>query len=211
MPIWNRSSVPEEALALIKDGASCSLTPYVASDGSFRIGWGSKALPNGNPVPDPAGPDAADAEISQRQADALLERDIAASLKVLGAAVWVPIQECQAGALLAFLHAEGPGALINSPVMYALNQGRAELAGRQIQRWCLVPGETEGDMVISLAKARRRFAETEVFRGVDPEIAGTRAAAKTEEQLAALKQAADDEAGAFAQAELERQQGGANG
>lgn len=208
MPIWNRSSVPADALELIKGGgAQCALTPVVGQDGSLRIGWGSDTMPNGDPVRLPDTPDGEVPEISLRQADTMLERDLAAWLKVLGAAAWVPIQECHASALLGFIATAGVRAFVNSPMMYALNRGQVDAAGRQLMRWCLVPGETEGELVISVPLARRRFAEAEVFRGVDPEIALTRAAAKTPEELAALKQAADDEMAAFAQAELQRQGG----
>jgi GH24 family phage-related lysozyme (muramidase) len=210
MPIWSRSSVPPDAVELIKGDAMFAATPVLGPDGDPVIGWGSRVLPNGAPVPAPDSPEAADVEVSQRQADAMLERDLAEQLKILGAAAWLPIQECHAAALLAFLFAEGVGAFVNSPVMYALNKGHVDLAGRQLHRWCMVPGEAEGEMVLSLTKARRRSIEAEVFRGIDPEIAATRAGAKTLEDFAALKDAADLEAAAFAQAEVERQ-GGTNG
>lgn len=113
----------------------------------WTIGWGS------------TGPDVKPGTIwTQKEADARLERDVAAAAASVGRLVTVPLTFEESAALISFVYNLGEGKLAGSTLLRLLNEGRPrEEVADQFPRWVYGGGKKLPGLVT------RRDAERELF------------------------------------------------
>lgn len=126
----------KEAIDLIKYYESCKLTAYECPTSKalppakkfWTIGWGNTFYANGAPVKEHD-------TITQAEADKLFA-DVLHSFetKVL-AAVRVPLNENQLGALTSFAYNCGIGNLNSSTLLKDVNAGKFKEAAGEFKRW----------------------------------------------------------------------------
>lgn len=95
--------------------------------------------------------------ITEDQAQALLESDIAASVACVNYAVKVNINQNQFDALVDFTFNEGRGSFLRSTLLTLLNMGDFLGASGQFQKWIYAGGEVQPGLI------RRRDAEAALF------------------------------------------------
>lgn len=98
-----------------------------------------------------------DDTITQSEAEALLEKDLARFEDGVKKAVKVPLNENQLAALTSFAYNVGLGAFGTSTLLKHLNEGHYDLAADQLLRWTKAGGKELKGLV------RRRAAERAVF------------------------------------------------
>lgn len=139
-------AVPEAALDLIREFEGCKLHAYKDPVGIPTIGVGH------------TGPDVRMGQcISQEQADALLERDVADVADKIERASKVALTDGQYGALVSFAFNLGFGRLLHSTLWAKLQRGDAAGAAAEFKKWCHAGGKALPGLV------RRREAERKLF------------------------------------------------
>ncbi|HQT84044.1 MULTISPECIES: lysozyme [Acidiphilium] len=139
------------ATQLVEPFEGFSAEPYRDPGGVWSIGYGSTIDAWGNPVT------ADTPAISQADALALVERDLAAAQNVVSAAVFVPLDANQQAALIDFIYNVGAGNFYRSTLLALLNQGDYQGAAAQFVRWDYAAG------VVLPGLLRRREAEAALF------------------------------------------------
>lgn len=159
--------VPLAALVVVKKVEGFRANPYDDNPGNPNntktIGYGSIRDKDNHPVTDGTPP------ISEPEAAALLQRDMASAAMEVGHAVTVPLLDREAAALISWTYNLGGAALHDSTMLKLLNQGDKEHVPAQMRRWVM-----QGPEVL-LGLLRRRWAEAAIFVGLDPTVACTRA------------------------------------
>jgi lysozyme len=135
------------ATQLVEPFEGFSAEPYRDPGGVWSIGYGSTIDAWGNPVT------ADTPAISQADALALVERDLAAAQNVVSAAVFVPLDANQQAALIDFIYNVGAGNFYRSTLLALIEQG----AAAQFVRWDYAAG------VVLPGLLRRREAEAALF------------------------------------------------
>ena len=143
-------AINEAGLKLIKYYEGLRLTAYVDPVGVWTIGWGH----TGNDVH-------AGQTITHKQAEALLEADLAEHEDFIANVVDVPLNEDQRAALVSFAFNVGNGALGSSTLLAKLNYGDCEGAAKEFGRW--VNGTINGVKVTLPGLVKRRRAEADLF------------------------------------------------
>jgi lysozyme len=131
--------------------------PYQDGKGVWTIGYGSTALADGSPVTSTTPP------ITQAAAAALRDRVLQQLAAKLGQMVTLPLQDCQAAALLSFQYNVGSGALRGSKLLKILNSGDILGAADQFEDWIYVT--INHRLVKSKGLMTRRATERSVFLG----------------------------------------------
>ena len=147
-------NIDRKGEALIKSFESCRLTAYLDGGGVATIGWGH------------TGPDVhLGLTITQVQADALFDRDIARFERDVTSLLKVTVTQNQFDALVSFAYncgsdidadtkAEGLG---DSTLLRLVNEGKPDLAVLEFRKW-----NKDGGVVVA-GLTRRRAAEAALF------------------------------------------------
>jgi lysozyme len=141
------TNISKEGLALIKKFEGCELKAYRCPANVLTIGYGvTKGV-------------AEDMEITQQEADEMLNEEIPEYEEYINNMVKVPLEQCQFDALCAWVYNLGPTNLEKSTLLKLLNAGDYHLIPSQIKRWNKAGGETLTGLI------RRREAESILFEG----------------------------------------------
>ena len=140
-------NISQEGLALIKKFEGCELKAYRCPANVLTIGYGvTKGVTE-------------DMEITQQEADEMLNEEIPEYEEYINNMVKVPLEQCQFDALCAWVYNLGPTNLKESTLLKLLNAGDYHLIPSQIKRWNKAGGETLTGLI------RRREAESILFEG----------------------------------------------
>ena len=138
----------DAGLTLTKNFEGLQLAAYADQGGVWTIGYGH------------TGPGVhAGLTITQEQADAFLESDIAGAVTCVNRLVKGPIVQCQFDALVDFTFNLGCASLAASTLLRDVNAGNFAGAGSEFLRWDHVQG------VVIPGLLRRRQAEANLFLG----------------------------------------------
>ena len=138
-------TINDLGLALIKSFENCKLEAYQDQVGVWTIGWGH----TGNVY--------AGQEITQDEADALLETDLTKFENGVSNLVKVPITDNQFAALVSFAFNLGLGALGGSTLLKLVNAQDIDGASLEFLKWDHAGGKPSDGLL------RRRTAESMLF------------------------------------------------
>ena len=188
--LWDRSTVPPLALALVRKAEGDRLQAYLDSGKVPTIGTGSITMPDGSRVR-PGG------HITQQQDDAMLARQLGLWAGVVARVLpkRVPLTVEWAAALISFTHQEGPGALFGSVLADMLDAGLMEQAGQQLNGW--VVATVNGVRGPQLGIMRRMEAQRRIAFGAPLDAAWHEVWALDDAVLLPLYHGACTEAGRF--------------
>ncbi len=169
--LWDGTTLPVQAWQLIEIGEACVLHPYPDGTGVPTIGWGSITMPDGARVTMQS------RALTQAEADALLDQQLAAEVRAVASAITVGIPQGAAAALVDFSHNLGLHALAGSTMRAMIQGGRCDLAADQLGCWVMAGGR------VDLGLMRRREMERRIWLGADAAIAHAQAWAMDEAAL----------------------------
>jgi lysozyme len=135
-----------KGLNLIKKYEGLYLKKYICPAGKPTIGYGHVILPSENY-----------SEITIKQAEELLKKDIAWAGKVINTVVYVPLTQNQFDALVSFVFNCGSGNFIRSTCLKLLNQKNYEKAAEELKKFIHVGTKVLKGLV------NRREEETKLF------------------------------------------------
>jgi lysozyme len=136
----------DAGLSLTKTFEGLSLSAYADQGGVWTIGYGH------------TGPGVyAGLQITQQQADILLQSDVAGAVACVNKLVTWPIVQCQFDALVDFAFNLGCACLASSTLLRAVNAGDFTTAASEFLRWDHVRGQVINGLL------RRRQAESTMF------------------------------------------------
>jgi lysozyme len=144
--------ISQLGIDLIKSFESCSLEPYRDPVKLWTIGWGHLCDDQDDPP----------APLTQEQADALLQADLAKFEQGIVELVKVPLTQHHFDALISLAFNIGLAAFKKSTLLKLLNEHRYGAASDQFKRWTKAGAKTLPGLV------RRREAERDLF--LRPEI-----------------------------------------
>lgn len=130
-----------DGIDLIKEFEGLHLTPYLCPGKIWTIGYGHTRTVR------------AGMQITQAQAEQLLDEDLRLFERAVTRLVTVPLSDNQFSALVCFSFNVGIGNFESSTLLKLLNRGWYEQVPAQLMRWNRVNGEVFGGL------ARRRAAE----------------------------------------------------
>ena len=127
---------------------ACKLTPYQDIRGVWTDGWGNtnNVIPNGPPI-------------SQEQADAELQDNLACAVYAVNTYVDIEITQEEFDALVDFVFNCGVEAFKNSTMLKLLNAGDLNGAANEFPKWDHAAGQVVAGLL------RRRLAEQKEFLG----------------------------------------------
>jgi lysozyme len=138
-------------IALIKEFEGFRKIPYKDSAGVMTIGYGSIRDKDGKPIsinhPD----------ITRKQAEKLLMRDVINAEKAVREYVSVPLCSFQFDALVSFVYNLGENAFKDSTLLKLVNSNQKNLAALEFSQWIYAGGKALDGL------ARRRTAEASLF------------------------------------------------
>ena len=140
-------NISQEGLSLIKKFEGCELKAYRCPANVLTIGYGITKNVTEN------------MEISQEEADEMLNEEITEYEEYVNNMVKVPLEQNQFDSLCAWVYNLGPTNLEKSTLLKLLNAGDYHLIPSQIRRWNKAGGETLKGLI------RRREAESLLFEG----------------------------------------------
>ncbi|HEX4064519.1 MAG TPA: lysozyme [Acidobacteriaceae bacterium] len=136
-----------KGLALTEQFEGCRLNAYQDQVGVWTIGYGH------------TGPDViAGLTITQAQAQAFLQADVASAADCVNRLVAVQLSQEEFDALVDFAFNLGSGALAGSTLLRLLNAGNFTAAAAEFEKW-----DRAGGVVVA-GLLRRRTAETALFQ-----------------------------------------------
>lgn len=138
-------NIGTSGLNLIKSFEKCILHPYDDGYGFLTIGWGH-LIQEGEDFPP---------QITQAQADALFEKDLARFVADVNKLVKVPLTQNQFDALVSFHY--NTGGLGGSTLLKKLNQGRTSEAAEEFNKWIYVKKEKSNGLIKRRAMERALF------------------------------------------------------
>lgn len=141
-------AVSAAAYDLIKRFEACRLKPYLDATKNLTVGWGHKCTVSA--------PYAA-ASITQREADALLIKDVDLALQGIGKFTMVRLSQPQIDALTSLVYNIGVGNYYRSTLRKHLNLSDYRGAAEQFLVWDEINGQHNH------WQAQRRLAEHDLF------------------------------------------------
>jgi lysozyme len=140
-----RRNLSKEAIDLIKSFEGLRLKAYICPGGVWTIGYGH------------TGGVKAGQTVTREHAEAMLIADLVRYQEGVDAAIRVPLNDNEYGALVSFCYNVGYGALAKSTLAKLLNGGDRKGAAAQFMRW------TRGGGKVLPGLTRRRRAEQALF------------------------------------------------
>ena len=150
---YNMRVISEEGKALIKKFEGCELQSYLCSASKLTIGYGH------------TGTTKEGMEITQEEAEGLLDQDLEQFESIVNSAVEVPLDQCEFDALVAWTFNLGGGNLRASTMLKVLNDNKKNEVPAQMRRWN--KATVNGEKVVLPGLERRREAEALLFQGKD--------------------------------------------
>ena len=144
-----RLSVSRSAVELIKAFEGYRAKAARLDDGRWTIGYGHTLTAREG------------AEVTERDAEALLLYDLIQISHALNEYVFAPVTQNQFDALASFVFNIGVRAFRGSPTLRRLNEGRPLEAAMAMELWR--KADLEGERIIIDALVRRRAAEKALF------------------------------------------------
>lgn len=142
----NNLKVSDDGIALIKEFEGCKLEAYQDSVGIWTLGVGH------------TGPDVFRGRtITEKEADALLKKDLAAAEKCVNISVFVELSQHEFDGLVSLVFNIGCAAFRGSTLLRKLNDGLYDAAAEQFGRWNKAGGKELAGLT------RRREAERNLF------------------------------------------------
>jgi len=126
--------INETGLALIKQWEGLRLQAYQDSKGVWTIGYGHTSAAGAPYVQKGM-------KISERQADAILARDLGQYETAVSEAVKVSLTDNQFAALVSFTYNVGVGALRKSTLLKKLNRGDYDAVPVELMKWVNAGGK----------------------------------------------------------------------
>ena len=148
-PPLARLQTSPAAIALIKEREGLRLEAYQDVGGRWTIGYGH------------AGDVDPDMRIDLRKAERLLHQDIARIERFIKKRIKTEVNQNEFSALVSLAYNIGTGALSNSTVFNALNDGDRETAAEAFLMWTKI--RIDGELVDSVYLARYRGEERDLF------------------------------------------------
>ena len=143
-PFFART-INQDGVDLIKEFEGLHLTPYLCPSKVWTIGYGhTRTVRSGQ-------------QITQAQADLLLDEDLSLVERAISRLVTVPLNDNQFSALVCFAFNVGTGNFESSTLLKLLNRGWYEQVPAQLMRWNRAGGEVFGGL------SRRRAAESRLW------------------------------------------------
>ena len=141
-------NVSDRGIELIKQSEGLRTKAYDDTGGVKTIGYGhtGDAVKKG--------------KISEAEAEALLQQDVAEAQSAVDSLVQVPLSQSQYDALVSLAFNIGYGQLEQSTLLKKLNAGDYEGAAKEFERWVF----DDGKKLPGLVKRRQR--EAKLFSGV---------------------------------------------
>lgn len=149
-------AVMDKLVDLIHREEGLRLEAYRDFAGYWTIGYGHKILPGEGLHPH--GPRRS---ISEAEARALLERDMATARQAVASAVTVPLNANQAAALTSLAYNIGAGAFRGSTLVKKLNAGDVAGAAAEFGRWIYAGGSPSQVLVGRRSREASLFASPE--------------------------------------------------
>jgi len=146
--------VPDAAVALVAKWEGFRSRPYLCPAGVPTIGYGATYYMDGKRVT------LGDAPLQEPDARLLLRSHLARFAGQVDAAVKVPINAGERGALVSLAYNIGIGAFRGSTLLAMLNAGNRDGAAGQFARWNRAGGK------VLTGLTARRAEEAAMFRGV---------------------------------------------
>lgn len=142
----NNLKTSDDGIALIREFEGCKLTAYQDSVEVWTIGVGH------------TGPDVFRGRtITEKEADELLRKDLAAAERCVNMSVFVPLTQGEFDSLVSFVFNLGCGNLRGSTLLRKLNDGDYDGAEAEFPKW-----DKAGGRVLA-GLTRRRKAEQDLF------------------------------------------------
>ena len=139
----NMRVISEEGKALIKKFEGSKLTIGYGHTGTTKEGM----------------------EITQEEAESLLDQDLEQFESIVNNAVEVPLDQCEFDALVAWTFNLGGGNLRASTLLKVLNDNKKNEVPAQMRRWN--KATVNGEKVVLPGLERRREAEALLWQGKD--------------------------------------------
>lgn len=149
--------INQKGIDLIKGFEGLSLKTYVDDAGHPTIGYGHLIKP-GDPFNSKS-------EITQKQAEDLLQSDLAAARKSVQTLVQVPLTDNQFAAVVSFTFNLGAGKLKDSDLLAFINKGDFQSAANEFPKWNKARDPQTQKLVELRGLTRRRVAERDLFIG----------------------------------------------
>ncbi len=137
--------INQNGIDLIKQFEGLHLSPYLCPSRIWTIGYGHTRTVR------------AGMQITEAQADQLLDEDLRLFERSVSRLVTVPLSDNQFAALVCFCFNIGTGNFESSTLLRLLNRGWYEQVPAQLMRWNRANGEIFGGL------ARRRAAEARLW------------------------------------------------
>ena len=147
--------INQKGIDLIKGFEGLSLKTYVDAAGHPTIGYGHLIKP-GDPFNSKS-------EITQKQAEDLLQSDLAAARKSVQTLVKVPLNDNQFAAVVSFTFNLGAGKLKDSDLLAFINKGDFQSAANEFPKWNKARDPKTQKLVELRGLTRRRTAERDLF------------------------------------------------
>ena len=124
---------------------------YDDQAGLYTIGWGHRVDMEKNPI----------FRVTRREAEKLLDQDIAIAQNTIADLVTVPLSENQLKALTSFVFNIGGTQFADSTMLKYLNAGDYLNAAKEFDKWQFIT--IQGEKVSEPALIRRRRKEFDIF------------------------------------------------
>lgn len=157
--IWDRTTVPDEAVALVVAFEAFHAASYDDGYGFWTIGYGARRDAAGRPVARATPP------VTEEQARAMLRRDLGIAVRRVTRGVTVPLTLRQAGALISLAYNLGDLKSAAPTLVARVNDGPGYPAAEAFGLYIRSAGRPSLDL------RRRRWAEAAFFLGADPAAA----------------------------------------
>jgi lysozyme len=144
--------INQSGIDLVKSFEGLSLKPYVDAAGHPTIGYGH-LIKAGEHFD----------QITQKQAEGLLQADLASARSSVQNLVKVPLNDNQFAALVSFTFNLGAGALKSSDLLTFVNKGDFQSAANEFPKWNKARDQTTGKLVELKGLTRRRNAEKDLL------------------------------------------------
>ena len=142
-------NISAEGLSLIKKFEGCELKAYCSDANVLTIGYGvTKGVTE-------------DMEISQEEAESLLQEEMHEYEGYINDMVKVPLEQHQFDAMVSWVFNLGSGNLSSSTLLKKLNNSEYDEVPAQIRRWNKAGGKVLDGLI------RRREAEAKMFMNED--------------------------------------------
>jgi lysozyme len=147
--------ISNDGLKMVQEFEGLRVHAYRCPAGVWTIGYGhTKGVKPGE-------------EITEQEADKLLQQDLAESGEQVEKLVRVPLTDNQFSALASFVFNAGAGSLASSTLLKRLNAGDYDAVPSELAKWVKATNPQTGKKVSLPGLVRRRAAEGQLWLKTD--------------------------------------------